>query len=160
VAFPQEFARKISGHRFIRYVAVTATSVLAGQLLLAIGYDVLRWPATIANIVGAVILTGPAFVLNRTWVWRCDGKASVRRQTAPFWILAFIGLGASTTAVALTQHVAVKMSLSHHAQTLAILLGSLFGYGVIWIARFVILDRLVFGAAASSDSSTEFGDLR
>lgn len=143
--------------QFVRYVVATIAAVAAGQLLLAIGYDVLRWPAVLANVVSACLVTGPAFVLNRNWVWKQDGKADLMRETAPFWILAFIGLGMSTGGVALTQHFAVRVVHSRHLDTLLIILGSCASYGIVWIARYVILDRIVFRPAESVSSSSSVG---
>lgn len=143
--------------QFARYVVATVAAVAAGQLLLGIGYDILGWPAALANVVSACLVTGPAFILNRNWVWRQGGKADILRETAPFWILAFIGLGMSTGGVALTEHFAVRLVHSRHLDTLLIILGSCASYGIVWIARYVILDRMVFRSTRSASSPTRAG---
>lgn len=138
---------QVKQHRFTRYVVATVAAVAAGQGLLAVGYDLLRWPAILSNLVAALIVTGPAFILNRSWVWRLNGRANLLRETAPFWLLALIGLAASTGGVALAQHVATGHIRARDLQTMVVVSGSLISYGVIWIARFLILDRFVFHSA-------------
>lgn len=143
---------QVKHHRFARYVVATLAAVAAGQGLLAVGYDLLRWPAVLANLVAAIIVTGPAFVLNRSWVWKLNGRANLLRETAPFWLLALIGLAASTGGVALAQHVATAHLRARDLQTMAVVLGSLVSYGVVWIARYLILDRYVFHSVAASQA--------
>jgi putative flippase GtrA len=145
--------RRVVSGRFGYYIVATIAAVAFGQVLLGIGYDILKWPAVLANLVSACIVTGPAFILNRRWVWKQEGKADLVRQTAPFWFLAFVGLAISTAGVALTQHYAVRLVDNRHVDTLLIILGSCASYGVVWIARFFILDRVVFRSDRAAEST-------
>jgi len=145
--------RRLIRGRFSHYIVATIAAVAFGQALLGIGYDILRWPAVLANLISACIVTGPAFILNRTWVWKQEGKADFVRETAPFWFLSFVGLALSTVGVALTQHYAVKLVDNRNIDTLLIILGSCASYCVVWIARFLILDRVIFRSAPAAQTT-------
>ena len=72
------------------------------------------------------------------------GKDRVWREVVPFWTLAFIGLGFSTWTVALGDHYAKSHFTSHLANTLTVLGANLFGYGVLWIIKFIIFNKVIF----------------
>ena len=79
----------------------------------------------------------PAYLVNRRWVWGKQGSHSISREIVPFWAYSFFGLALSTIAVA----VADARWHTH----LAVSLANIAAFGVLWAAKFVLLDRWMFG---------------
>ncbi len=75
-------------------------------------------------------------MLSRRWIWQKKGANHLWREVAPFWAMAFVGLGFSTLAV----HLAEDFS-----EATAVLMAANFGaFGLLWVAKFFILDRWLF----------------
>jgi putative flippase GtrA len=133
-----------SVHRFIRYSMVSGVAVVISQVTILICAGLLHFSGILANTVGALAATPASYELNRRWAWGKRGKSHLWKEVVPFWSLTVVGYLASTGTV----QVADSLSSSHHVvgidRALAIMGASLFAYGVVWVAKFVIFNKLVF----------------
>lgn len=123
-----------------RYTAVSLLNVVNHQVLLNLANSGWGWSGGRANVFAAVISAIPAYYLSRQWVWKVQGTHSVRNEIAPFWILSLLGLVVST----ILAEAADRLFEAWYWVAGA----SLFGYFIVWVAKFVILDRLFNRAAA------------
>lgn len=123
--------------KLVRFGAVSAFNVILGQILLFGAQVLLSWPPVVANVFSVSVGAVPAYVLSRYWVWEKRGKNHVMREVVPFWTLALIGFAVSTAAV---WYVDTHWSPS----PLTINLTNLTAFGVVWMAKFVVLDRVLF----------------
>ena len=137
---PPLVARLLDEHgaKALRYLGVSAFNVAFGAALLAVLHGVLGWEPVPANVTAWAIGSGPAYYLNRQWVWQQSGAHSLHREVLPFWIIALVGLLLSTAAVGLAGR--------YTEATAYILLANLSAYGVIWVAKYVILDKVMWRA--------------
>jgi putative flippase GtrA len=122
------------------FTTLLSLSVLTG-LTVAAGMD-----AWLANVIATAIGTVPSYVLNRRWVWRRSGTSDPWREVTPFWVLSFAGLGLSTVAVALADAGARRLAFPAGLHTLALLAANVSAFGALWIAQFLVLDRVLFAA--------------
>jgi hypothetical protein len=76
--------------------------------------------------------------------WGKNGKSHLWREVVPFWTLAFIGLAFSTWWAVAAESMARHRHLSHGGQTVVVELAVLASYGVLWIGKFVIFNKLLF----------------
>jgi putative flippase GtrA len=129
-------------------VSVITTVVSVSTLLTATA--LLGVTAWIANVVATSVATVPSFHLNRRWTWGHTDASDPLREVLPFWILAFCGLALSTVTVGLADSWAAHAHLTGPVHQGAILAGHLGGFGLLWVAQFVILDRLVFAPRPSA----------
>lgn len=127
------------GRRLVRYAAVSAVSVATTQVLLVAGRAVVGLPPAWANALAVLAAAGPVYGLNRRWVWGLDGPSSWRKEVAPFWAFTVAGLALSTVAVA------GMARLTH--DTMALAVTNLAAFAVLWVAKFVALDGVVFSPA-------------
>lgn len=123
--------------KLLRFGAVSAFNVVLGQILLYAAQVTMEWPAVAANVFSVSLGAIPAYVLSRYWVWEKRGKNHFMREVLPFWTLAIIGFAASTAAV---WYVDAHWSPS----PLVINLTNLTAFGVVWLAKFFVLDRVLF----------------
>src|SRR5205823_1682180 len=122
--------------RTVRYSLVSGISVVIGQTLLVTFKGVLGWPGAVSNLLAVCLSAIPSYVLNRYWVWNKRGKNDVLGEIVPFWSMALLGLAFSTWLVALADH--------RWGTTLAVSAANLSAFGSLWIAKFVVLNRILF----------------
>ncbi len=127
-----------------RYGAVSVVSTALSLLLLYLFFRVAGMTATEANIVATVLATPPNYYLNRSWAWGKTGKSHIAREVIPFWVIAAAGLVLSTLAVTAADHAAHHAGLGHHLETLVVLGANFFTYGVIWVGKFILFNRVLF----------------
>lgn len=128
------------GPRLIRYAGVSVVGVTAGQTLLFFFYNVLDWQAVVANSAAVALATVPSYVLNRAWVWKKVGTHKLTTEILPFWGMAFLGLVLSNVLVAFVE--------ARWDSWFLINIANLTAFGVLWIAKYVLLDRVLFRVEA------------
>jgi len=145
-------------YKFIRYSMVAGVGVVIGNVTILICAALLHLSGILANTIGTLAATPVSYELNRKWVWGKRGKSHPWKEVAPFWGLTLVGYLASTGTV----QIADDLCASHHVtgfdRAYAIMGASLFAYGVVWIAKFVIFNRVVFSggpARAATGASLE-----
>jgi putative flippase GtrA len=130
--------------QLVRYGAVpaiaTATSLTVLGALVATRTTSAGWANVIATGVGTV----PSFELNRRWVWGRRGARSVQAEVVPFCALSAAGLVLSTLAVTAIARWADAAGLASATRTLAVQAANLAAFGSLWLAQFLVLDRLLF----------------
>jgi len=126
-----------SGAKLVRFGAVSAFNVLFGQVLLFSSQVVLELPPVMANVLAVTVGAVPAYYLSRYWVWNKRGKSHFMREVIPFWTLTLIGFALSTLAV-------WYVDTTWDVGPLGINLTNLAAFGVVWVAKFAILDRVLF----------------
>ena len=129
--------------RLVKFGAVSVVAVAVSQTTLLVTYGLLHWEARPSNLTAFVLSTIPSFELNRRWTWRRSGRTHLRRELVPFWVLAFAGLLASDQATRLASELSADLG-TRAVRTLVVMLASLCTYGVLWLVKFALLDRLVW----------------
>ena len=135
-------ARTDAGKRAIRYSATSIICVGITQVLIVIFYAGLTFSEVGANLSATMLTSIPAFALNKYWVWGKRGRAHMRREVLPFWAFTVAGWLLSTGAVLAVKHVGEPQSLLRTASVMA---ASIFGFGVLWVLKYVFLDKIMFG---------------
>jgi putative flippase GtrA len=123
--------------KLIRFGAVSAFNVVFTQSLLFAAQTAFGWSAVVSNIFAVSVSASPAYLLSRYWVWQKRDKNHFMREVVPFWSLAVLGFALSTGAVWFVEH-------QWNPHPLVINLTNLAAFGVVWVSKFVILDRVLF----------------
>jgi len=140
-------ARSDEGRKQLRYAGVSLVFVPVGQILIqvlaATVFDGNKNNFTWASITAAAILTLPNFFANKYLVWKTTAKDNLRTQVLVFWVAAMLGV---TFATLLTYFVEqqVHNKVSGLVEALAVFFAQLLGFGIVWIGRYLILDRWLF----------------
>ncbi len=124
--------------KLLRYCGVSVINVLIGQSILAVCLEVFEMGGVPSQITAAMISAVPAYILSRQWVWKADGRVSFRSEVLPFWIIAIIGLVFSASMIAVVE--------SSTDATIALMATSLMAYGVVWVAKYLFLDKVMWAA--------------
>lgn len=139
-----KWARSPEGRKLVRYSMVSVVAVVCSQAVLAITYGLFHWSARTANITAVGLSAIPSYTLNRAWVWRRSDRSSFLREIVPFWGMCFLGLVLSTWSADFAATHADEVSSSHLVQTLLVMSASLAAFGVLWVGKFILLEKLLF----------------
>jgi putative flippase GtrA len=129
-------ARSPLGRKALRYSAVSAVGVVTTQTLLLLFYGVADWSGAASNVAAVSIAALPAYLLNRYWVWGKTSRNHFIKEVVPFWGMTLLGLLISTGLVALAS--------DWWESALAVSAANLAGFGTLWVAKFLLLDSLIF----------------
>ncbi len=138
------YAKSPTGVRLFKYSMVSVVSVFVSLVTLTICVGVLHWGGVTSNIVATCVGTVPSYELNRKWAWGGSGKSHFWKEVVPFWSLSFLGLLISTIAVGQADHWVRSGHHSHGYRTLVLDLTNLASFGVLWLGKFVIFNKILF----------------
>ena len=96
--------------------------------------------STLATAIAAV----PNYEMNRKWAWGKTGRSHLWKEVAPFWGLAFLGWGTSTVSVYFMEKYAKHHHFSHLLQTTTVAIVFVGAFGVLWVAKFIIFNKVLF----------------
>jgi putative flippase GtrA len=130
-----------------KYVAASAVGVVTGSTLLLFFLKVVDLEPVPANVAAVTLSSIPAYLINRAWVWNKTSGHSIKREIVPFWTLAFLGLLLST--------ILVDYVTDHTDNDLLILMANWGGFAILWVAKFFILDKVLFGGGATPEEHME-----
>jgi putative flippase GtrA len=132
-------ARALIALRKVRFVMVSAVSVPFSQSVFVLCKEVLELNGTASNLIAVTLSCIPSYLLNRYWVWGKRGRNQFWREVFPFWAMAALGLVLSTISVWwVDQRTDV---------TVFLMAANLSAFGLLYIAKFLVLDRLLFKVA-------------
>ena len=137
-------ARSPLAQRAFRYTIVSIVSVAVFQVSIFVLYGLLSWTAKSSTILGSIIGGIPSYYLNRRWAWGKTGRSHLWREVVPFWVIAFIGLVFSTWAADFSESHAVSLTSSRVGQALVVMAATLSAYGVLWIGKFILFNKVLF----------------
>lgn len=128
-----------------KYTVASAVSVIISQIVLFLAFGVFHlWSATTSNFVAVAVSAVPSYYMNRAWAWGKSGRSHLMKEIVPFWGLAFLGLLLSLWAVSEAE----RFSSSHHYAHLEVAIivnaASIAAFGVLWIGKFVIFNKVLF----------------
>lgn len=137
--------RQKHGAKLIRFGAVSAFNVAFGQVLLFTAQVAMGLSPVPANVFSVSLGAIPAYVLSRYWVWNKRGKNRIVREIIPFWTLALLGFTLSTAAVWF-------VDTRWDPSPVLINLTNLAAFGVVWLAKFFVLDRFLFKTEEAAEA--------
>ena len=139
------WARAPQGQKLVRYSMVSVVSVITYEILLFVTLGLLHWKtARSANICAVAISAIPSYYLNRMWVWGKTGRSHFMKEVVPFWGMALLGLVFSTILTDFAKRTADDVTSIHLLQTFIVMAAGLAAFGVLWVAKFVVLNKVLF----------------
>ena len=128
----------------IKYTLVSVISVFVTLVAFVLLNGVFRVDAVVSNILSVTAGGIPSFWLNRRWAWGKTGESHVWKEHIPFWVMNFTGLALSTWWVAIAERWGLD-NLDSHALRTALNAGANLGaFGVLWVGKFMIFNKLFF----------------
>ncbi|GAA1110163.1 hypothetical protein GCM10009630_03980 [Kribbella jejuensis] len=133
--------------RLLLWAKYSASSVFA-TVVSQVAFALCYWfgtPALVANLVAWLTGAIPNYLLNRHYTWGRSG------QKLPYTIIVVGSAVIAALVTSLTDH--AVQPIDSHAWKTVLVTGSYLGtYGVLFIAKFALFDRLVFAKPAAADA--------
>jgi putative flippase GtrA len=139
-----EKLRSPMGQKLFRYSMASVVAVIVSNLSLLIFVGVVRMGVVLASTLATTIAAVPSYQMNRKWAWGKTGKSHLMKEVLPFWGLALLGWAFSTFSVYLMDGYAKHQHFSHLVQTALVVLVYFAAFGVLWVGKFVIFNKLMF----------------
>lgn len=133
--------------KLLRYSAVSLVFVPLGQVFVQVFYWLFAMREMWAVIATSVILTPPNYYANKRFVWRHKAKDNMHTEILVFWVAAILGTASAAALVTVAAHLVPQAEYGAKMHALALFVAQLVGFGIVWVARFVFLDKLLFKAA-------------
>ncbi len=150
-----ERSRTPGGQKMVRYSLVSVVSVMVSQIVLFVAQSF--WSARTSNIVAVCISAVPSYYLNRAWAWGKTGKSHLIKEIVPFWSLALLGLIFSTWAADYAESNAHHITSSTLGARLVVNFAALAAFGVLWVGKFFIFNRVLFAHRPEPEPSLPAG---
>ncbi len=149
------FCRTPEGLKLIKYTMVSAISALTSLVILTIVYGVLRlWTEVISVLFSNVMAGFPSYFLNRQWVWGKSGRSHLWREILPFWVMSLTGIGFALFTANVAHNYADAHHLHHLVRTVLVVGANVAAFGILWVLKFLILNRL-FAQIADAEVGAE-----
>jgi len=153
-----------SGKRMFRYTMVSVVSTVVSLGVLGIVFGVAHlWSEVPSAVFANAVATVPSYYLNRRWAWGKSGRSHLVKEVLPFWLASFAGLALSTLAAAGAHSFSTSHNLHHFGSTVIVLGANLAAYGILWVGKFILFNRLFRHHAVESPSGevsvAEVGEL-
>ena len=132
------------GQKLFRYSMASVVAVIVSNLFLLLFVGVIDMGEVLASTLATCIAAVPSYEMNRKWAWGKSGKSHLTKEVLPFWGLALLGWAFSTLCVWWIGRVAKHDHFSHGVKTLVVLAVYIGAFGVLWVAKFVIFNSLMF----------------
>ncbi len=140
----KEHARSEQGRKQLRYAGVSVVFVPLGQIIVQILHAATSIADPVNILIVAGILTIPNYFANKIYVWREQSNDRMRTQITVFWIAAMLGTGFAMGLAYIADEITKDMP--KFWQGVWLFAAQLTGYGIVWVARFIFLDRWIFKA--------------
>ncbi|HEX4863750.1 MAG TPA: GtrA family protein [Acidimicrobiales bacterium] len=127
-----------------RYSVASIVAVIVSEICLVIFNGVVGMSAWVSSSLATAIAAVPNYYMNRKWAWGKHGRSHFLKEVAPFWGLALAGWGLSTFSVFLTERYAKHHHFAHVWTTALVAVVYVAAFGVLWIAKFIIFNKLMF----------------
>lgn len=141
------YARTEKGGKKLRYAGVSAVFVPLGQAFIQV-FGLWLDNYTAASLLTAAIVTLPNFFANKHFVWRVTSRENLRSQVLVFWVAVMLGVSLATLFTHLVEIATVDQT--NLIRGAAVFFAQLLGYGIVWVGRFLILDRWLFKLAGDT----------
>lgn len=148
-------SRTPGGKKMIRYSLVSVISVMVSQVVLFVAQSF--WSARTSNIVAVCVSAVPSYYLNRAWAWGKTGKSHLMKEIVPFWSLAMLGLVFSTWAADYAESNAHQVTSSDLVARLIVNGAALAAFGILWVGKFFIFNKVLFARAPEPEPSLPAG---
>ena len=137
----------------IRYASTSLICVAITQVLIIVLYGIVKLKEVPANLAATMLTSIPAYMLNKYWVWGKKGRPHMRREVIPFWAFTVAGWVLSTGMVALASDIGDPHT---PMRTIAVMIASISGFGILWVLKYLFLDKIMFGPDHHTPYDEEF----
>ncbi|MDQ1399074.1 MAG: hypothetical protein QOK20_1006 [Acidimicrobiaceae bacterium] len=143
------------GVRFGRYTLGSVVAVVSSEMAFVICFGSGLLGTTASSAVAFVAGAIPNYVLNRSWAWGRRGRVRVGREVVLYAVVSLVSFGASALATGWASHAAPHVTDRHALRTALVAGAYLATYGVLFLAKFVVFQVVIFADEPKSSPTQE-----
>jgi putative flippase GtrA len=129
------------GRKILRYSGVSVISTAVSFTVLFLVYGVGHiWSEVPSTVFANTVATFPSYWLNRNWAWGKSGRSHLMKEVVPFWVMSAFGITFSIVGASVASH--LSHGRSHTEATVLVLLANLVSFGIFWLAKLAVFNRL------------------
>jgi putative flippase GtrA len=135
--------------RFTGYSLGSVVAAVTAEIAFIVAY---AWGhagvvgASAAGFVGGAV---PNYFLNRRWAWPDRNGRSRRTEVVLYGVVALTSFAASVVVTRWAEHWARQLTTNASWQTVVVAAAYLITSGIVFVAKFVLYDLVVFTKAPS-----------
>lgn len=122
--------------KLLKYSVASGTGVVTDAVVLVLCAEAVGMSFMASHLTAVGVSSIPNYLINRYWTWQQQGKNRLWGEVVPFWVMSFLGFLLSTAFVAYAKE--------EWGTTIMVLIANLSGFGVLWILKFLVLDKLMW----------------
>ena len=142
--------RTADGRKKLRYAMVSVVAVPIGTIGVFV-FNVVGFAAVWAAILGNSVAAVPSYLLNRYWVWGKHDKNRFFSEILPFWALTLLGIAFAAVVAHLAGQFTKRHDITGIARDVILAAANLAGFGVLWVAKYIIFNKVLFAARRRPD---------
>jgi putative flippase GtrA len=129
-----------------RYTASSVIAAVISEIAFLSSYGLGALPL-VASLIAWVAGVVPNYLLNRYWAWGRRGRADRRRELLPYAVIVVITAAAAAGVTTVVDAFLRDRVESHAWQVTLVGAAYLATYGFMFVLKFVLFNRYVFGSA-------------
>jgi putative flippase GtrA len=130
--------------RFFRYSVGSVVAIVTSEVTFVLCFGTGWLGTTGASVVAFFAGAIPNYVLNRSWAWERRGRPNLGREVVLYAVVSIVSLVSAAVVTGWVSRVAPHFTASHAARTALVAAAYLATYGLLFILKFVIFQRVVF----------------
>lgn len=130
------------GGKIVRYTTGSVIAAACSETVFVLVYGGFGASTTWATGLGWLAGAVPNFWLNRSWTWRVSGRPDVRTEILPYILIIVFTLVTATVATSAADAWLRGFDLPHTVTVILVSATFLGVYGMMFLLRFFLLDRL------------------
>jgi len=138
--------RRPGVQRFWRYALGSVIAFAASEIAFLSVYASGMGSPQVATLWAFAAGIPVNYVLNRRWAWKRQGRPSLRREVLPYALVIATGIVASAAGTGAFDSWLQSVSLHRYARIALVGVAFAAINGGLFLAKYVLLDRLVFRA--------------
>jgi putative flippase GtrA len=130
--------------RFVRYSIGSIVAIVTSEVAFVACYGSGLMGTTAASVVAFFAGAVPNYVLNRSWAWERRGRPRIGREVILYALVSLVSLISAAAATGWVNRIAAHFTTSQAIRTALVAAAYLVTYGVLFILKFVIFQRVIF----------------
>ena len=133
------------GTKVFRYATGSVIAAGCSEVVFVLLYGGVGVTTTIATLFGWLAGAVPNYWLNRSWTWRVQGRPRFLAEVVPYVVIILVTLVTAVLATDAVDHWLSNHHFSHVVDVTLVSATFLGVYGLMFLLRFFLLDRLFAG---------------
>ena len=141
--------------KLLRYAAGSLVATVCSYATFVFCYGLVHTGTAVASTIGWLAGAIPNYWLNRSWTWRRRGRPALAKELLPYIAIVLVTVLLAVMATGLAERLLLRADVDQPWRTVLVSATFLAVYGVVFLLRFFLLDRLFTRSHARTRPAVE-----